>query len=627
VYKRQAIKTITSNSRIRPVLVADGRVSPSISANANIVLFDKVWKTQADFDTGVYNNTKYDVPSETLQLDGAILGTWTVDFDSGFNDADWNTLGWINLLGGGSVKARIKSAPSQAELTTAPWYGYYTDSFQDIGVPNNKWIRIELTLETASDPYVSSLGVSYDEFNNPLQHADARIRPVITGRAEVSVPFTQTIPANGSIVLPSNLITGSGFISLPKTITANAMIQPSITARALVVDRTARTIDSIARVLRDTTTRLFISSDIKENILMYDRYQDLRGLVVDENYYTRDGHIIPRKRGRTLVHSYLFAVQSPLHPDTIWSVYLNNSYQYHILTDAVGITPFRLFLDRGRNRVDVVRKATDSQVMQINPTTRVNLIPFESNSSTVQEETFILRNIDGSIIRLENSEYSFIDAHHVQIASSAYDSTAIYTIYYSVLENQAQEVWTKKYSAWVNALNYVTWFGAYSEEMMLVDDSIEETRGNTYIREATHQGLEQNFGEVFIKTSPDPKWSVEGYRELIEEYFHSYHRSSITYKGVKDGVGNISTIPPKIESYRTYKKWVLGWQFLPNRDLIVDTLSGKPAGWLVTGGTSANPSSPAPKFGDSHLEVTATGGESVVLELSLIHISEPTRPY
>jgi hypothetical protein len=635
-------KTITANARIQPILTAKAEIevefTKTITANANIVIFDKGWNTEADFDTGTYNNTEY-AGGYLVLIGGQTTGTWTVDFDSGFGNANWKDAGWINIGDGGAVKIRFKTAYSQSALDSATWSPYYTEKYSEIDVPDDRWIRLEITLDEASVPQIPYVALSYDEVGNPIIEANGRIRPVITANAEISVTYGQTIVASAlivpkieadariqpsigasaSITLPSNIITADATIQLPKSITANARIQPNLTARALVVESATKTINCIARVLRDTTTRIFISSDVKANILLYERYQDLRGLVVDENYYTRDGHVVPRKRGRTVNHTYLFALQSPLHPDTIWAVYLNNSYKYHILTDAVGIAPFRLFVAQGRDRIDVVRKDTDSQVMQINPTTRVNLIPFESNSSMLQEETFVIRNIDGSIIRLSNSEYSFVDAHHVQIASSAYDSSAIYTIYYSVLENQAQEVETKKYSAWINALNYLTWFGAYSEELMLVDANSEETRGNTYIASSTHQGLQDNFGEPYIKTSPDPTWSVEGYRELIEEFYHSYHRSSVTYKGVKDGVGNIVTIPPKIESYRTYKKWVLGWQFLPNRDLIVNTLSGMPDGWLVTGGTCANPTTPVPKYGESQLEVTATGGEAVVIEANAIH--------
>jgi len=292
-------------------------------------------------------------------------------------------------------------------------------------------------------------------------------------------------------------------------------------------------------------------------------------------------------------------------------VSLNSSYVFHILTDAVGIVPFRLSLLRGQNRIDVTRKETQKDVLDIDPITYENITPFTKSSSTIQEETFVTKNVDGQITRLTDSEYSFVDSKHIKLSSNpVYDPSAIYTIYYSVIRAGETKTITKTITAWVRSLNYLTWFGGYAEILKLVDDAADEAEGNSYIQSATHQALEDNFGEVMARTEPDTKWTVDGYRELLEEYYHSYLRSSVVYKSVKDGVGNITTIPPKIQPYQNYKKWILGWQWLPNRNLVVDSLSGLPEGWMVVGGTCANIGTPL--YGDNLLQVTADGGDIII---------------
>jgi hypothetical protein len=401
---------------------------------------------------------------------------------------------------------------------------------------------------------------------------------------------------------------------VPLPITANGRIQPGIEARAEIVSPATpytQTINAYGRIVAERRTKLFISSDVKENILLYQRYQDLRGLVVDENFYTKDGHVVPRKRGRTDLGKYLFALQSPFFAQTVWSVSLNSSYRFHILTDVVGVAPFRMALARGENRIDVTRKETKTELLEIHSTTRTNITPFTKTASTIQKETFVIKNVSGQKTKLLDSEYSFINTSYIRIASSAYNTSATYTIYYVVINPGETEPEKRTYTSWVRSLNYVTWFGAYSEELMSIDDSSDETKSDTYLKTATHQSLTDNFGTTLARTGPDSKWTVDGYREVLEEYYHSYLRSSTTQKGVKDGVGNIVTIPPKLESYQNYKKWILGWQWLPNRELNVNSISGFPDGWAIDGGTCENSTNKL--FGNNALKIAVSSGATEVI--------------
>jgi len=448
--------------------------------------------------------------------------------------------------------------------------------------------------------------------------ANARIQPNISsnGRIRPSIFAVARIsPSLFSLARIQPRISANAYISYP--IFASGRVRPSISAVAYIVDVYEQTINACARVMADRRTRLYISSDVKENVLLYSSYQELRGLVVDENFYTKYGHCIPRKRGRTRFGKYLFALQSPQHAETVWSLSLNSSYQYHILTDEVGIVPFRLALPRGQNRIDLTREETDVQLLEIDPSTRTNIFPFNTTSSMKQEETFIVRDLYGQKIKLQNTDYVFLDTKYIKLIPSAYNASATYTIYYVVIRAGQTEPEKRTYTTWVRSLNYLTWFAGYSEELDIIDKEADEVKGNTYLKTATHEGLEYNFGEVLARTEPDSTWGVEAYRDILEEYYHVYLRSSTTIKGLKESIGIIATIPPKIMSYRDYKKWILGWQWLPNRNLIVNSLSGLPDEWVVTGGACSNTGTPL--YGDNLLEVVADGIGDVVIESQAIH--------
>ena len=112
-------------------------------------------------------STTTQVTTTTEEYNLVVSGTWIVDFDSGSATSHWGYLSWTNV-GGGSVKARCKSATSQANLTGATWYptggsGYYETQPQDVECPHNEWYRLEVTLTEGSTPEVTEINQNYGE--------------------------------------------------------------------------------------------------------------------------------------------------------------------------------------------------------------------------------------------------------------------------------------------------------------------------------------------------------------------------------------------------------------------------------------------------------------------------------
>jgi len=550
-----------ANGRIQPIINADGRISPVISANGEIV-----------GNVPLYAVARI---QPCINADGRIRSVLpAVGRIQPIISGDGRICPII--IANGRILYMITASGRISPIITAT--AVIFPSIRASG-------RIQPTISSNAEICL----------NVPL-YAVARIQPVITGNGRI-----QLITTASARIAPS--IGGNAEIALNVSLYANGRIR--------LPNYSSYTINALGRIIAERRTKLFISSDVKENILLYQRYQDLRGLVVDENFYTRDGYVVPRKRGRTNLGKYLFALQSPFFAQTVWSVNLNSSYQFDILTDAVGIAPFRMALARGENRIDVTRKETKVELLEIHPTTRTNITPFAKTASMIQKETFVIKDVSGQKTRLLDSEYSFVNTSYIKIVSSAYDASAIYTIYYVVINPGESEPEKRTYTSWVRSLNYVTWFGAYSEELMSIDDSSDETKDDTYLKTATHQSLIDNFGATLARTEPDSKWTVDGYREILEEYYHSYLRSSTTQKGVKDGIGNIVTIPPKLESYQNYKKWILGWQWLPTRELNVNPISGFPDGWVISGGTCEDSNNKL--FGNNALKITVSSGATEVI--------------
>jgi len=130
---------------------------------------------------GVYPNVHFEVTdgvvtnSEdiTITVCNAPIdtaGTYTMTLDSGDPGTKWHTLSWSGTEDGvvTDIKARLRTAAMEAALATASWSDYYgEDNIEQsftISPPDNRWIEVEVILETVNPdqtPVLEDLMVAY----------------------------------------------------------------------------------------------------------------------------------------------------------------------------------------------------------------------------------------------------------------------------------------------------------------------------------------------------------------------------------------------------------------------------------------------------------------------------------
>lgn len=92
-------------------------------------------------------------------------GNDLLQYDSGSSSTDWTTYSFIadETPTGTNIKIRCKSASSQAGLASATWGSWLDATSGSLDCDNNRWIEIEVYLETtnvANTPTLSDLGIA-----------------------------------------------------------------------------------------------------------------------------------------------------------------------------------------------------------------------------------------------------------------------------------------------------------------------------------------------------------------------------------------------------------------------------------------------------------------------------------
>ena len=115
----------------------------------------------ATFSVGGNPYTYSDMTGYQLRTVTLKHGTWTVDYDSGYDGARWDRLEWSGSLAtDDKIRVRARSAASEGALAGAGWSPYHdADPAQpspwtaDISaeVPPGRWIQVEITLETQDE--------------------------------------------------------------------------------------------------------------------------------------------------------------------------------------------------------------------------------------------------------------------------------------------------------------------------------------------------------------------------------------------------------------------------------------------------------------------------------------------
>jgi hypothetical protein len=108
----------------------------------------------ATYSTGANPYSYSDMTGLQLQIITHRNGTWTVDFDSGREDAVWDTLEWDGETPNGTeIRGRARAAGTRADLINASWSPQHNSSPASIHgeVANGRWIQVEMQLWTSID--------------------------------------------------------------------------------------------------------------------------------------------------------------------------------------------------------------------------------------------------------------------------------------------------------------------------------------------------------------------------------------------------------------------------------------------------------------------------------------------
>jgi streptogramin lyase len=127
----------------------------------------------ATFSVGSAPYTYSDMTGYQLRTVTLKHGTWTVDFDSGYDNAQWDSVTWGgSLAADDQIRIRARSAATEGALAGAVWSPYHDTDFNQPSpwtaslqgeIPRGRWVQIEVTLTTQDDvsPVFSSLVVHW----------------------------------------------------------------------------------------------------------------------------------------------------------------------------------------------------------------------------------------------------------------------------------------------------------------------------------------------------------------------------------------------------------------------------------------------------------------------------------
>ena len=125
----------------------------------------------------------------------------------------WQTVRWNATLNGESIKARTRTAGSQAGLTTAEWSPYYLSSPAAITSPSGVWLELEMELDSdgRNTPVLNDFSITFDSVESPplVEIATPAANPYTTARSTLAFAGTSVHASGIQSVRYSNMTTGA----------------------------------------------------------------------------------------------------------------------------------------------------------------------------------------------------------------------------------------------------------------------------------------------------------------------------------------------------------------------------------------------------------------------------------
>ena len=112
--------------------------------------------------------------------------------------------------------------------------------------------------------------------------------------------------------------------------------------------------------------------------------------------------------------------------------------------------------------------------------------------------------------------------------------------------------------------NLGVWEEAIAAVLQGIEDEREAALNAVYLSTAIINELADRYG-VMVGSKPDPSWQLEVFREHLQEVIQAYLMCSCTRKGVTQTVAATTQIPSILRPIQLLQRWLLGFQYLPNR--------------------------------------------------------------
>jgi hypothetical protein len=112
--------------------------------------------------------------------------------------------------------------------------------------------------------------------------------------------------------------------------------------------------------------------------------------------------------------------------------------------------------------------------------------------------------------------------------------------------------------------NIAVWHDAIGEVLSTLEDSRQMAIASIYLATAALIELNERYA-VLTGTQLEPSWQVETFREHLQEIIQASLMLSASKAGVSQVVAATTMVPPIIKSINQLRRWLLGFQYLPNR--------------------------------------------------------------
>lgn len=121
-----------------------------------------------------------------------------------------------------------------------------------------------------------------------------------------------------------------------------------------------------------------------------------------------------------------------------------------------------------------------------------------------------------------------------------------------------------RFTDFIFGSNIATWQEAIGEVLSQLEDQRQMALAAIHLSTAALFELNNRYAAL-TGTQLEPKWQVETFREHLQEIIQASLMLSASKAGVSQVVAATTMVPPVIKSIDLLRRWLLGFQYLPNR--------------------------------------------------------------